>query len=188
MYVLGLSAYYHDSAACLLRDGEIVAAAQEERFSRAKHDARFPRLAIEACLRQAGITIDDVHFVGFYEKPHLKFERILDTAGSFWPRGWRTFREALPAWTRHKFRLPSIIRDELIALSPTAGEAMQWDGRVMFCEHHYSHAASAYFPSPFESAAILTLDGVGEWSTTTLAVGRPDRRGVPKVEFLRELR
>lgn len=187
-YILGISAFFHDSAACLLLDGEIVAAAQEERFTRIKHDASFPTQAVLACLNQAGITIDDVDYVGFYEKPHLKFERILSTAGRFFPRGFAVFCEAWSSWTRFKFWLPSVIPVELEALSPTSGRKMRWDGKVIYCEHHFSHAASAFFASPFKESAILTVDGVGEWATVTMATGRTDETGVPQIKFLQEMR
>jgi carbamoyltransferase len=186
-YILGISALFHDSAACLLLDGEIVAAAQEERFTRIKHDASFPVQAILACLKQASITIDDVDYVGFYEKPHLKFERILSTAGSFFPRGFGVFAEALSSWIRFKFWLPSVIPAELEALSPSSGNKMRWDGKVIYCEHHFSHAASSFFASPFQESAILTVDGVGEWSTVTTAIGRTDEAGVPQIKFLQEM-
>lgn len=187
-YILGISAFFHDSAACLLADGEIIAAAQEERFSRVKHDPTFPSRAIAACLKQADITIDDVDFIGFYEKPHLKFERILTNAGQFFPRGFSIFRQAITSWTSFKFWLPRIISSEIEALSPSLGRNMRWDGKLIYCEHHFSHAASAFYASPFKEAAILTVDGVGEWSTVTTAIGRTDEIGVPGIDFLEEIR
>ncbi len=168
MYVLGLSAFYHDSAAALLADGAIVAAVEEERFSRRKHDARFPRNAIRYCLDQAGITADRVQHVVFYDKPFLKFERLLETYLAFAPRGFRSFRMAIPVWLREKLFLKDLLRNELKAIGP----GVDWNARLLFSEHHLSHAASAFFASPFAEAAVLTLDGVGEWATSSLAVGR----------------
>lgn len=168
MYILGISAFYHDSAACLLKDSEILAAAQEERFSRKKYDAGFPRHAIEYCLKEAGITGDEIANVVFYEKPFLKFERLLETYLAFAPRGFVSFAKAMPVWIKDKLFLKSILANEL---SKTLGANIDWRERLLFSEHHLSHAASAFYPSPFESAAILTLDGVGEWTTTSLALG-----------------
>jgi carbamoyltransferase len=159
--VLGISAYYHDSAACLLRDGLIVAAAQEERFSRIKGDATFPSRAVEFCLGRAGIKSKDLAYVGFYDKPLLKFERILETYLGVAPYGFLSFLKAGPLWMKDKLFMDRQLRDEL-----------DYDGAMLYAEHHESHAASAFFPSPFEEAAILTLDGVGEWATTSLGVGR----------------
>ena len=167
MYVLGISAYYHDSAAALLNCGEIVAAAQEERFTRKKHDAGFPKNAVEYCLQEAGIAMGDVDFVSFYDKPFLKFERLLETYMAFAPRGFSSFRLAIPVWLREKLFLKDLLRKELMAFAPD----YDWDSRLRFSEHHLSHAASAFFPSPFEVAAVLTMDGVGEWATTSLAIG-----------------
>lgn len=172
--ILGISAYYHDSAAALIVDGEIVAAAQEERFTRKKHDERFPKLAIEFCLSKAGLTPSQLDFVTFYEKPILKFERLLETYLAFAPRGYRSFLKALPSWLHEKLQIPREIRKGLQG---------QYRKRILFPEHHESHAASAFFPSPFENAAILTLDGVGEWTTTSVGVGRGN-----KLELLREIR
>lgn len=188
MLILGISAFFHDSAACIVRDGLIVAAAQEERFTRKKHDPGFPARAIEYCLSAAGITLDDLDFVGFYEKPHLKFERILTSYAQSFPKGFETFQAAMPSWFESKLWLPSLLASELIQLSPSRGKRMRWDGRVILSEHHAAHAASAYYPSPFREAAILTVDGVGEWATTTLAEGSMDERSVPGIEFLSELR
>ena len=168
MKVLGISAFYHDSAAALVVDGEIKAAAQEERFTRKKHDPGFPRHAIEYCLNEAGGTLADIDHVVFYDKPFIKFERLLETYLSFAPRGFRSFRIALPIWLKEKLFQKSMLRDALRELP--GGD--DWDGKLLFTEHHQSHAASAFFPSPFEEAAILTMDGVGEWSTTTLGLGR----------------
>jgi carbamoyltransferase len=161
MYILGISAYYHDSAACLVEDGRIVAAAQEERFSRKKHDHRFPAGAVEWCLKHAGITGDDIELVAFYDKPLLKFERLLETYLDYAPSGIRSFIMAMPLWLREKLW----IREQ------TAKNA-NYKGKVLFTEHHESHAASAFFPSPFESAAVLTMDGVGEWATSSYGYGR----------------
>jgi len=161
VYILGISAYYHDSAACLVRDGEIVAAAQEERFTRRKHDQDFPAQAVEFCLRQAGITGAEVDYVAFYDKPLQKFERLLETYIDYAPRGLRSFLMAMPVWLRGKLW----IREQV-------AERANYKGKVLFTEHHESHAASAFFPSPFESAAVLTMDGVGEWATSSYGYGR----------------
>ena len=168
MYVLGISAFYHDSAAALVTDGRIVAAAQEERFTRKKNDARFPRNAIQYCLEEAEIALDAVDHVVFYDKPFLKFERLLETYLAFAPHGFRSFRMALPIWLKEKLFQKRLLRQELQALSPEC----DWEKRLLFGEHHQSHAASAFFASPFEEAAVLTMDGVGEWATTSLALGR----------------
>ncbi|MBX9812744.1 MAG: carbamoyltransferase [Burkholderiales bacterium] len=167
MVILGISAFYHDSAAALLRSGEVVAAAQEERFTRKKHDARYPRHAVECCLREAGISLKDIDYVAFYDKPFLKFERLLETYLTFAPRGFQSFRMAIPVWLREKLFLKDLLRKELKGHAPD----YDWDSRLLFSEHHLSHAASAFFPSPFQKAAVLTLDGVGEWTTTSLALG-----------------
>jgi carbamoyltransferase len=161
MYILGISAYYHDSAACLVRDGEVLAAAQEERFTRRKHDHRYPSNAVEFCLRRAGITPKELDYVAFYDKPLLKFERLLETYIDYAPSGLRSFLLAMPLWLREKLW----IREQV---SKEAG----FEGKVLFTEHHESHAASAFFPSPFESAAILTMDGVGEWATSSYGYGK----------------
>lgn len=161
MNILGISAFYHDSAACLVRDGRILAAAQEERFTRKKHDPRFPRHAVAFCLKQAGISIEEVDYVAFYEKPFLKFERLLETYFAFAPRGLRSFLVAMPVWLKQKLWLRSHLADEL-----------GYKGPLLFPEHHASHAASAFYPSPFARAAILTMDAVGEWATTSYGVGR----------------
>jgi carbamoyltransferase len=164
--ILGLSAFYHDSAAALLVDGKIVAAAQEERFTRKKHDAGFPRHAIASCLAQAGLDRSELDYVGFYEKPLLKFDRILETYLSFAPTGFKSFRKAIPTWVTEKLRLRREIR---------RGLDQQYRRRIVFGHHHQSHAASAFFPSPLEEAAILTMDGVGEWATTTMGLGRGNK-------------
>lgn len=162
IYVLGISAYFHDSAAALIRDGEIVAAAQEERFTRKKGDAKFPSLAVEYCLDQGGIASVDLDYVVFYEKPLVKFERLMETYLSFAPSGFQSFSEALPIWARHRLQLPKEIRKEL---------GKDFKGEVAFTNHHESHAASAFFPSPFDEAAILTLDAVGEWGSSSIGIG-----------------
>ena len=168
MYILGISAFYHDSAACLLKDGEIIAAAQEERFTRKKHDAGFPIRAIQYCLREAGISARQIDNVVFYEKPFVKFERLLETYLAFAPKGFTSFAQAMPAWIKDKlFQKKALIEKLALELD----ERVEWSERLLFSEHHLSHAASAYYPSPFDSAAVLTLDGVGEWTTTSLAVG-----------------
>lgn len=177
MYILGLSAFYHDSAACLLKDGEIVAAAQEERFTRLKHDARFPTNAIKYCLKEANITSEKIENVVFYEKPFVKFERLLETYLAFAPKGFISFTKAMPIWIRDKlFQKSTIIK----ALHKSLGDNVSWSSRLLFSEHHLSHAASAYYPSPFKSAAILTLDGVGEWTTASLAIGEGSKLKVMK--------
>jgi len=167
MQVLGISAFYHDSAAALVRDGDIVAAAQEERFTRKKFDADFPSRSIEYCLAEAGTTLDQIDYVAFYDKPFLKFERLLETYVSFAPRGFKSFSMAIPVWLREKLFQKSLLKSKLKAFAPET----KWDDRIIFSEHHQSHAASAFYPSPFERAAILTMDGVGEWATTSLALG-----------------
>ena len=167
MRVLGISAYYHDSAAALLRDGKVVAAAQEERFTRKKHDAGFPHQAIRACLQAGATAPGQIDLVAFYDKPFLKFERLLETYLAFAPRGFASFRQALPVWVKDKLFQRSEILRQLKLLDP----AVRWDERLLFSEHHLSHAASAFYPSPFKRAAVLTMDGVGEWTTTSLALG-----------------
>jgi carbamoyltransferase len=172
--ILGISAYYHDSAACLVQDGRIVAAAQEERFTRKKHDYRFPGKAIEYCLKEGGIDVPDLDVVAFYDKPLLKFDRLLETYVAYAPVGFRLFLMGLPLWLKQKLYTPREL-DE--------GLGGRYKGRYVFLEHHESHAASAFFPSPFDEAAILTLDGVGEWATGSIAVGRGN-----KIQMLKELR
>jgi carbamoyltransferase len=179
MRILGISAFYHDSAAALVRDGEIVAAAQEERFSRKKHDPRFPSNAIEYCLSQDGVRLDEVDYVAFYDKPFLKFERLLETYLAFAPRGLRSFQMAVPLWLREKLFQKDLLREKLL---PYVRSDWDWNRRLLFTEHHLSHAASAFYPSPFEDAAVLTMDGVGEWATTSLASGHGNR-----LEIAREI-
>ena len=168
MRILGISAYYHDAAAALLIDGQVAAAAQEERFTRKKHDSSFPHHAIRACLESSGTRPSELDFVAFYDKPFLKFERLLETYLAFAPRGFASFRTALPVWVKDKLFQKGTILQELKTLQP----GIDWEKRLIFSEHHLSHAASAYYPSPFESAAVLTMDGVGEWTTTSVALGR----------------
>ena len=172
--ILGISAFYHDSAAALVVDGRIVAAAQEERFTRKKHDAGFPQNALDYCLREAGITAADLDYVGFYDKPITKFERLLETYLAMAPAGYLSFRQAVPAWLKAKLHVPRQVRKAL---------GGKYRGRCVFTDHHESHAASAFLPSPFDEAAILTIDGVGEWSTTCFGVGRGNR-----IELTREIR
>ena len=167
MIVLGISAYYHDSAAALVRDGEILAAAQEERFTRKKHDAAFPTNAVRACLAQAGVDAEDVDRVAFYDKPFLKFERLLETYLAFAPRGFASFRKAMPIWIGEKLFQKDMLRKEL----GTIDEELAAAEKLLFAEHHFSHAASAFYPSPFTKAAVLTMDGVGEWATASAGVG-----------------
>ncbi|MBD3162058.1 MAG: hypothetical protein GF346_07160 [Candidatus Eisenbacteria bacterium] len=164
MDILGISAFYHDSAACLLRDGDLVAAAQEERFTRVKHDARFPAKAVAYCLAEGKTSIDRIDAVAFYDKPFLKLERLLESYLAGAPRGLSSFFRSMPIWMRQKIRMRSILRREL-----------DWDGEILFGEHHESHAASAFFPSPFREAAIVTADGVGEWATSSIGEGAGDR-------------
>lgn len=168
MRILGISAFYHDSAAALIQDGRIIAAAQEERFSRRKHDARYPQQAIDYCLAEAGVRLEDVDHVAFYDKPFLKFERLLETYLAFAPRGFRSFRMAMPLWLKEKLFQKDLLKKALEQHAPQ----VDWSQRLLFCEHHRSHAASAYYASPFDDAVVLTMDGVGEWATTSVAHGR----------------
>lgn len=167
MYILGISALYHDSAAALLKNGLILAAAQEERFSRVKHDAAFPSQAIQFCLKHAGISINDVEHIVFYDKPLLKFERLLESYIAFAPKGFRSFSLSMPIWLREKLFLKSLLQENLCKLGAKKNIA----DKLLFSEHHLSHAASAYYPSPFNEATVITIDGVGEWTTTSVAVG-----------------
>ena len=168
MRTLGISAFYHDSAACLAEDGRIIAAAQEERFTRKKHDPNFPRHAIQYCLDAAGIKLDEVDYVVFYDKPIVKFMRLLETYVAFAPHGFSSFRTAMPLWLKEKLFQKLLLRDELKKF----GANFDIEKKLLFTEHHQSHAASAFFASPFEEAAILTMDGVGEWTTTSKGMGR----------------
>jgi len=160
MNILGISAFYHDSAACLVQNGKISAAAQEERFTRKKHDHAFPKNAVKFCLDFAGITIDQIDYVAFYDKPFLKFERILETYLTYAPVGIKSFIKAIPLWIKEKMWMKELIKTEL-----------NYNGKILFPEHHQSHAASAFFPSPFDEAVFITMDGVGEWTTTSFGVG-----------------
>jgi carbamoyltransferase len=173
--VLGISAFYHDSAAALIEDGRVVAAAQEERFSRKKHDSRFPRHAVRYCLEAGGQGMGGVDDVVFYDKPFLKFERLVETYLAFPPKGFGSFRMAIPLWLREKLFLKDLLKKELSAV-----DGGGWNGSLLFSEHHLSHAASAFFPSPFEEAVVLTMDGVGEWATTSATIGRGNRLEVHK--------
>ena len=177
MYILGISAFYHDSAACLLSDGEIIAAAQEERFTRKKHDSGFPHHAIKYCLKEADINASQIDNIVFYEKPFVKFERLLETYLAFAPKGFTSFAKAMPLWIKDKLFQKSVLIKEL---KSTLDKNIDWQKRLLFSEHHLSHAASAFYPSPFESAAVLTLDGVGEWTTTSLAIGKGSNLNVVK--------
>jgi len=168
--ILGISGYYHDSAACLVKDGHIVAAAQEERFTRKKHDPRFPSHAIRYCLQEGQVALRDVNYVAFYEKPLVKFERLIETYLSFAPRGLLSFWQAMPVWLKEKLFLKEVMKKELMKLTDGAGDMPL--PPLLFSEHHESHAASAFYPSPFQEAAILCMDGVGEWATTSLWIGR----------------
>ena len=171
MYILGISCFYHDAAACLVKDGQFVAAAQEERFTRKKHEAGFPSKAIRYCLKEAKIKTDDLNYIGFYDKPFLKFERLLETYLEVFPRGWSSFVKSMPVWLKEKIWIPQIIKKEL-----------DYQGKIIFIEHHLSHAASAFLVSPFKSAAILTIDGVGEWATTAYGLGQDK-----KIELKQEI-
>jgi carbamoyltransferase len=177
MKILGISAYYHDSSACLVVDGEIVAAAQEERFTRKKHDSAFPVHAIEYCLSEAQSLAKDIDYVVFYDKPFLKFERLLETYLAFAPNGFKSFLISLPVWLKDKLFQKTVIAN---ALRDLWGNEKDWGAHLLFSEHHLSHAASAFFPSPFEEAAVLTMDGVGEWTTTSLAIGKGNQLSVHK--------
>ena len=172
-YILGISAYYHDSAACLVQDGRIVAAAQEERFTRKKHDSRFPHQALSYCLRQGGVSLTDLRYVVFYDKPLLKFDRLLETYVAFSPRGIRSYLAAMPVWIKEKMLLKSLLQKELAAVS--GGLKKSALPPLLFTEHHESHAASAFYPSPFDQAAVLCMDGVGEWATTSAWLGDKNR-------------
>ncbi len=179
MYILGISAFYHDSAAAILRDGVIIAAAQEERFTRKKHDPAFPTNAVRYCLQEAGLSIDKLDAVAFYDKPLLKFERLLETYHAFAPRGLSSFLTGMPVWLKEKMFLKRLIREELTKIEPFDVKKL----KLLFPEHHLSHAASAFYPSPFEDAAILTIDGVGEWATASICHGTGK-----DIKILRELR
>ena len=177
MYILGISGFYHDSAACLIKDGEIIAAAQEERFTRRKHDSDFPHHAIKFCLKYSRINSDAIDNVVFYEKPFMKFERLLETYLAFAPKGFKSFAKAMPIWIKDKLFQKSMLVKKL---NVTLGNEVNWHERMLFSEHHLSHAASAFYPSPFERAAVLTIDGVGEWTTTSLSLGKGNNLKVLK--------
>ena len=176
MRILGISALYHDSAAALIDDGEILAAAQEERFTRIKHDARFPENAIAYCLAAAGTNMSEIDLAAFYDKPFLKFERLLETYVSFAPKGFKSFRVAMPIWLREKLFQKDLLRKEFKKFDAD----FDWQNKLLFAEHHQSHAASAFYPSPFEEALVLTMDGVGEWATTSVAIGAGNKLNVTK--------
>ena len=176
MNILGVSAFYHDSAAALIRDGEILAAAQEERFTRKKNDHDFPANAVRYCLEEAGVGAADVDRVVFYDKPFLKFERLLETYLAFAPRGFSQFRKAMPIWIGEKLFQKDMLKTSLTEIDPALADP----SKLLFTEHHFSHAASAFYPSPFEEAAVLTLDGVGEWATATAAIGRDNTLAISK--------
>jgi carbamoyltransferase len=188
MYILGISAFFHDSAACLIKDEKIIAAAQEERFTRKKHDESFPKNAILYVLSEAGITLDEVDHIGFFEKPFIKFERLIETYLAEAPRGFKSFVTAIPVWLKHKLFLKDTMVKELAALGRLSGEARRAktdkaiEQKLLFAEHHQSHAASCFYPSPFRESAILTMDGVGEWATTSIAHGVDN-----KITFLKEI-
>ena len=169
MYILGISAFFHDSAACLIKDGKIIAAAQEERFTRKKHDSDFPQQAIKFCLKFSKINAEEINNIVFYEKPFLKFERLLETYLAFAPKGFSSFKSSMPIWIKYKLFQKSLL---IKKLSTTLGNNIDWKKKLLFCEHHLSHAASAFYPSPFRNAAILTIDAVGEWTTTSIAIGK----------------
>ena len=187
--ILGISAFYHDSAACLLKDGDLVAAAQEERFSRVKHDHRFPAYAVRYCLKEANVEPLQLDYVAFYDKPLLKFDRLLETYLDYAPSGFLSFWKAMPLWMKEKLWMPDLIKQELAKAegyeddkeAKKRGRSYQW--KILFGDHHESHAASAFYPSPFEEAAILTMDGVGEWATSSMGIGRGN-----EITLLKELR
>lgn len=183
MNILGVSAYYHDSAACLVKDGEIIAAAQEERFTRKKHDPGFPVNAVRFCLKEGGINGEKIDYVAFYDKPILKFERILETYINYAPKGLKSFSMSMPVWMKEKLFLSKLLNEELNNAAGFSEEnRINWRNKLLFPEHHQSHAASAFFPSPYKSAAVLTIDGVGEWATTSAGLGNDN-----KLELLHEI-
>jgi carbamoyltransferase len=173
--ILGISAFYHDSAAALVIDGDIIAAAQEERFTRKKHDPSYPTNAINYCLVEAGLALGQIDYIAFYDKPFLKFERLLETYVAFAPKGFQSFRMAMPIWLREKLFLKDMLIKEIKKVDKNFD-----DNKLMFGEHHFSHAASAFYASPFEEAVVLTLDGVGEWATTTVAIGKGNKLDIVK--------
>jgi len=177
-YILGISAFYHDSSASLINDGEIISAVQEERFTRIKHDSSFPTKSIEYILKESNLRLSEIESIVFYEKPFLKFERLLETFIAFAPRGFKSFSSAMPVWLREKL----FQKDDIFRKLKKIDESFEDIEKIKFSEHHMSHAASAYYPSPFNKALILTLDGVGEWATTTVGVGNKN-----KIEILKEI-
>ena len=194
MYILGISSFFHDSAACLIKGEKIIAAAQEERFTRKKHDEAFPTNAILYVLNEAGITLDEVEFIGFFEKPFIKFERLIETYLSEAPRGFKSFLTSMPVWLKHKLFLKDTLIKGLLEVQEILKPAKQVQSnqesvfkasiekKILFSEHHQSHAASCFYPSPFRESAILTMDGVGEWTTTSIAHGVDN-----KITFLKEI-
>lgn len=176
MYILGISAFYHDSAAALLLDGKIVSAVQEERFTRKKHDSSYPYNAIQYCLSSQSITFNEIDFFVFYDKPFLKFERLLETYVAFSPKGYQSFRSSIPVWIKEKLFQKDLLRKKLISCEPS----FDWENKLLFSEHHYSHAASAFYPSPFENAVVLTMDGVGEWTTSSVSLGKGNQLSIQK--------
>ena len=177
--IIGISAYYHDSAVSFIENGEIISAAQEERFTRIKHDPSFPSNALKFCLTNSKYNVDDIDFFCFYEKPFLKFERLLETYLAFSPRGFNSFKMAIPIWIKEKLFQKSLLAKEILKLGPKKNIK----NKILFSEHHLSHAASAFYPSPFDNAAILTLDGVGEWATTTMGIGNQNN-----IDIIKEIR
>src|SRR5207249_11756909 len=173
-------AFYHDSAACLIRDGEILAAAQEERFTRKKHDARFPSHAVRYCLREGEVSVKDLRYIVFYDKPLVKFERLLETYLAFAPRGVQSFIAAMPLWLKEKLLLKSLLQKEIVVLSEGINNSAL--PPILFSEHHESHAASAFYPSSYDTAAVLCMDGVGEWATTSAWLGQ-GRQIIPPLEI-----
>ena len=176
--ILGISAFYHDSAAALIKDGSIIAAAQEERFSRKKHDANYPFKAVDYVLREGGLKLSQIDHIVFFEKPFLKFERLIETYLAFAPRGFKSFSMSMPIWLREKLFQKKYLFDYLKKHDENFSDI----NKIKFSEHHYSHAASAFFPSPFKESIVLTLDGVGEWATTTVAIGKES-----KLKILKEI-
>ena len=174
--ILGISAFYHDSAACILKDGKIIAAAQEERFTRKKHDASYPYNAIEFVLKYSKLKLSEVDKIVFFEKPFLKFERLLETYVAFAPKGFNSFTRAMPLWIKEKLFQKNLLLNKL----KTHDKDYKTDENIFFSDHHLSHAASAFFPSPFKEAVVLTADGVGEWATTTVAVGKDNNLEIKK--------
>ena len=174
--ILGISAFYHDSAATLIKDGEIIAAAQEERFTRHKHDSNYPKNAVDFVLQEANLKLNEVDHIAFYEKPFLKFERLLETYLAFAPKGFKSFCMSMPLWLREKLFQKNLLMQNLKEHDKNFND----ETKLLFSEHHFSHAASAYYPSPFKDAVVLTLDGVGEWATTTVALGENDNLEIIK--------